>query len=61
LWHRDKYHKNGVLVREDGSVYEGDWVLGTMEGMGQLKLSSGDFYIGEFAKNLYNGKVIHFE
>ena len=33
-FYKDRYHKNGVLVESDGSVYEGDWVLGKKEGMG---------------------------
>jgi hypothetical protein len=50
-----------VSTDEDGTggyVYEGDWVLGVKEGMGQLKNSvTGDLYIGEFRKNKFNGKV----
>jgi hypothetical protein len=42
----------------EGTVYEGDWVLGKKEGMGQLRNSKGDVYIGEFRNNLYHGKVI---
>lgn len=41
----------------DGTVYEGDWYLGEMQGMGQLKLSDGSVYIGEFSRGIFNGKV----
>ena len=41
----------------DGTVYEGDWNMGEMQGMGQLKLSDGSVYIGEFSRGIFNGKV----
>lgn len=62
-WLKDLYHQNGVLVcnEEDGTggfVYEGDWVMGVMEGMGQLRDSvTADLYIGEFQSGKFNGKV----
>lgn len=37
-WLRDKYHQQGVLVYTDdltSFVYEGDWVFGVKEGLGQ--------------------------
>jgi hypothetical protein len=34
MWNSDKFHKSGVLVDEDGSLYDGDWTLGKKEGMG---------------------------
>jgi len=40
----------------DGTVYEGDWVLGKKEGMGQLKSSNGDVYIGEFKNGMKDGQ-----
>ena len=55
-FYKDKYHKNGVLVESDGSIYEGDWVLGKREGMGQYRSSNGDLFIGEFFNNKYHGK-----
>lgn len=45
------------MVMNDGTVYEGDWYLGEMQGMGQLKLSDGSVYIGEFSRGIFNGKV----
>jgi len=55
-FYKDKYHKNGVLFEQDGSEYDGDWVLGKKEGMCQYKRSNGDFYIGEMFNNHYHGK-----
>jgi len=50
-----------VYTEEDGTggyVYEGDWVLGVKEGMGQWRDSTnGDLYIGEFKRDKFNGKV----
>lgn len=40
----------------DGTVYEGDWIMGQKHGMGQLTMSDGSFYIGEFQRDLFNGK-----
>ena len=55
-WHKDQYHRFGVLVLHDGSVYEGDWSLGKKWGMGQEKLPNGGIYIGEFKNEKYHGK-----
>lgn len=41
------YSGEGKLIEEDGSVYEGEFVNGLMEGNGHYKWSNGTSYIGE--------------
>ena len=38
----------GVMYSNDGSVYEGLWVNGQMQGKGSLKWSDGREYQGDF-------------
>jgi hypothetical protein len=49
-----------VYTEADGTggyVYEGDWIMGVKEGLGQFKDStSGDVYIGEFKRDKFHGK-----
>ena len=37
---------------ENGSTYEGEWVDDLMSGFGNLQLTSGEKYTGEFQNNL---------
>ena len=50
-----KQAKSGRYVFEDGSLYEGELVLGLPDGYGVITYSSGDLYEGQFAKGSPNG------
>ena len=40
-----------------GYVYEGDWVMGVKEGIGQYTDNkTGSMYIGEFKQDAFHGK-----
>ena len=45
----------GVLIFDDGRVYEGQWKKGLFDGIGQLSFSSGSEYKGEFKKGFMHG------
>jgi hypothetical protein len=45
-----------VYTSADGTVYDGEFVSGRMEGYGILKPSKGPRYEGYFANNLYAGQ-----
>ena len=47
--------QSGRYVFEDGSLYEGELVLGLPDGYGVITYSSGDLYEGQFAKGSPNG------
>ena len=50
-----KKAKSGRYIFEDGSLYEGELVLGLPDGYGVITYSSGDLYEGQFAKGSANG------
>lgn len=43
-----QYHGNGVLVKSDGSKYEGYWVSGLLNRNGRFILNNGDYFEGTF-------------
>lgn len=47
--------QSGRYVFEDGSLFEGELVVGLPDGYGTIKYVSGDLYEGQFAKGLSNG------
>ena len=56
-------HAKGVAKSTDGeyagSVYDGEFNMGKMEGRTKYTLSNGDIFVGEFKDNLYEkGKYI---
>jgi hypothetical protein len=59
-WDNDQWHGKGVYRyrKNEGTVYEGDWVYGIREGQGKLSFADGSFYRGEFKKDQMWGKGI---
>lgn len=49
----NKYHGYGILMKNDGSVYQGFWDKGILSGFVRYVTKLGDFYEG----NLINGKA----
>ncbi len=49
-------HGQGKLTRPNGSVYEGEYVMGEMAGKGRLTFPNGDVYEGQFAKGKFEGE-----
>ena len=45
----------GIIIFDDGSVYEGQWKKGLFDGMGKLIFPSSSSYTGEFKKGLMHG------
>jgi hypothetical protein len=41
----------GTFFFNNGTVYEGNWVAGKMEGNGVMKYNTGEEYTGEFKDN----------
>ena len=50
-----KQAQSGRYVFEDGSLYEGELVMGLPDGFGTIKFVSGDLYEGQFDKGMANG------
>lgn len=44
-----------MIIKTDGSIFEGEFVKGMKHGYGVWKDSSGDIYKGNFAKNKKDG------
>lgn len=53
---KGKWHGRGKLTRPNGSVYEGDYVMGEMTGEGRYSFPNGDAYEGHFLKGKFEGK-----
>ena len=49
-----EYYKNGKIK------YDGDWVIGKLEGNGKYFFEDDEFYIGQWKNNLRHGKGIHY-
>ncbi|MEL0098353.1 MAG: hypothetical protein VW907_02210, partial [Opitutae bacterium] len=50
-----KLAKSGRYVFEDGSLYEGELVMGLPDGFGTIEFVSGDLYEGQFEKGISHG------
>ena len=48
--------KKGILLRPDGSSYEGNWVNGKRHGMGEQRYPDGAAYKGQFANGFEHGQ-----
>ena len=46
---------SGRYIFEDGSLYEGELVMGIPDGFGTIEYVSGDLFEGQFSKGLPNG------
>ena len=60
-WKDDKFHGKGRLISINGDFYEGDFLLGQIEGNGIYNSTkNGYHYIGEFKNNKFhgNGKLL---
>jgi hypothetical protein len=53
---RENYTGRARLTYKDGSVYEGDVVLGLRDGKGAMKYEDGKVYIGEFRDDKREGR-----
>jgi hypothetical protein len=49
-------HGRGLMVRPDGSVYEGQFECGVLEGNGRMIYSNGDCYAGSWFKGQRHSK-----
>ena len=48
----------GILAREDGTWYEGEWLNGERHGKGCEHFSKDDQYTGDWKNDLYDGKGV---
>ena len=54
-----KPHGKGTIKYTDGSVLEGTWVDGKLEGFGRKLFKNGDVcYVGEFKNDVFNGRGV---
>lgn len=42
------FNYSGVYIWSNGSIYRGEWAEGKMDGFGEFRWISGDFYVGEY-------------
>jgi hypothetical protein len=43
------------MIYADGSIYEGHWMKNERSGQGRLICFNGDFYLGEWKNDKFNG------
>ena len=48
-----------MLIDAEQNVYEGEFKDGYKSGMGKLKCSNGESYVGDFEKDLFENQVSH--
>lgn len=53
----DLFHGNGILIDSSENIYDGEFYNGQKGGVGKWQTSNGDQYIGDFIKDLFDGKV----
>ena len=46
----------GVFVDKDGNEYNGNFSIGSKDGIGKMRFTSGGMYEGNWSMNRYNGK-----
>jgi hypothetical protein len=56
---KGKYEGYGILVKSDGSKYEGFWKDGALEGIGRFYSTDGSYYDGNFSKGITCGFGIY--
>lgn len=57
LYKNGKFHGEGILENKRLSYkYEGDFKAGIKEGSGTERYKNGTIYVGEFKRNMRNGK-----
>jgi hypothetical protein len=56
---KGKYEGYGILVKADGSKYEGFWKDGSLEGIGRFFSSDGNYYEGNFVNGVTSGFGIY--
>jgi hypothetical protein len=56
---KGKYEGYGILVKADGSKYEGFWKDGLLEGIGRFFSNDGNYYEGNFLKGVTTGFGIY--
>lgn len=44
------------MIDKNGNEYEGEFLNGMKNGMGKLKYTNGDMYIGTFKNDVFDGK-----
>jgi hypothetical protein len=62
MWNIDKkFHGYGILIKSDGSKYQGIWESGLINGIGRFYTQTGDLYDGNFIKGIAcgYGKFFH--
>jgi hypothetical protein len=57
IYYSDSYNGAGILCDIAGNIYDGDFIDMKFNGFGQLKLSNGTSYVGQFKDGVYHGKV----
>lgn len=57
-WNGEHFHGHGLLIRDDGSCYEGEFVWGEAQGRGRYVHLNGSTYEGEWWKDDKSGSGV---
>jgi hypothetical protein len=56
MWNIDKkFNGYGILIKSDGSKYQGFWEWGQIHGIARFYTQNGDLYDGNFTKGIASG------
>lgn len=57
---KEERHGIGILVYQDGSIYEGEWANNKQNGNGRLIHKNKDVYIGNFVDDKADGEGVYY-